>query len=411
MNHVQVNKPSTASAIVVPLALLALLAVMTGCGGQDPLSTEAGETVSGGDAKTLDAADQPVDVEDKPGVPGGPPDSPPGGMVEHGTEVIIDQGQAEKGGPSQYWHTQTGLGIGGNMMWTYVNGSSVSNWMRWHSGQAAGQYQVWVYIPWNYGTTRSANYQVQNGSSTFQTVTVNQYNYSDVWVCLGTFNFSSEPCVFLGDNTGESYSGTHRMVGFDAVKFVQIGTGGGGGGGGIGLPCFWQKDPAWSGKRMYPSTLTLGGYGCLVTVMASVAEWAGYGTNPGIFCDWLSGHGGFTSTGLLSSSNKLSEYTGGKAAVTASYNWASVSADMGKIKSEIDAGRPVMLKVHYAQSDSDAYQHWVLATSYSTTNGAISDIKIMDPLESSRTPVSINRYVYNTSIARWIFGAKTVKRN
>lgn len=141
-------------------------------------------------------------------------------------ECVIDQDQAGKGGPPQYWHRIGGYGVDGDMTWTYVNGSTTCNWMVWRSGMGAGRYQVFAFIPRNYATTRNAVYWIENyyGNTwnCINKVSVNQYNCCDVWVNLGTYNFAGEPSVYLDDNTGESYNATKRMVGFDAIKFVRI---------------------------------------------------------------------------------------------------------------------------------------------------------------------------------------------
>lgn len=140
-------------------------------------------------------------------------------------EKIIDQTQTTRSGPTKYWTEATGLGYNNNMTYTYVNGSSVSNSMLWRSGLSSGSYEIDPFVPRLHATTRSAQYRIGymsgNNFVAIKVVPLNQYNYSDVWVSLGTFSFPGEPAVYLGDDTGESYS-TKRVVGFDAVKFKTI---------------------------------------------------------------------------------------------------------------------------------------------------------------------------------------------
>ena len=73
-------------------------------------------------------------------------------------------------GPSAYWHRATtcgssALGYGGDMYWTYVNGSVVSNYARWTPALGGpGTYQVSVFVPRCNGTSRQAKYRiVHNG--------------------------------------------------------------------------------------------------------------------------------------------------------------------------------------------------------------------------------------------------------
>jgi murein DD-endopeptidase MepM/ murein hydrolase activator NlpD len=148
-------------------------------------------------------------------------------LVMQSGERVIDEDAAGRGGTPSYWHGQTGLGWNNDMLWTYVNGGAIDNWAVWRSGLAAGRYEVSVFIPRNYATTRNARYRVEyyigDRWTIMREVSVNQYDVYDAWVSLGTYDFPGEPAVFLADDTGESYSGTKRMVGFDAVKFAGRG--------------------------------------------------------------------------------------------------------------------------------------------------------------------------------------------
>lgn len=364
--------------------LFTAVASLVGCGGYSRSVSQLGGSKDGSAA--LDS----TSTEKKP--------DPIGTFTPDGSGVIIDQTQATHSGPSQYWHDVNGLGYNNNMTWTYVNGGSVSNYMVWRSGQAAGKYDVQVFIPHNYATTRNALYQVEyfqgNNWTLMATRAVNQFNISDAWVDLGTYDFPAEPAVFLGDNTGEAYS-TKRMVGFDAVKFSPIGQTA------ITLPCFWQTNPSWSSLHLGKSSCTMGGYGCLVTSFASVINWAGVTTDPGTLCKWLNANGGFDGAGDLNTSKPL-QYAGGHLSTT-SKNWHSTAADLNLIKSQIDAGNPVIVEVHYKQSDSENYQHWVVIVGYTLTNSQISDFTIMNPLNTNGSYTSIKPYIYTSSIARWIY--------
>jgi hypothetical protein len=110
----------------------------------------------------------------------------------------------------------------GDMYWTYVNGSVVSNSARWTPALGGpGTYQVSVFVPRCDATSQLAKYKVvHNGVTEYKTV--NQNVYYDAWVPLGTFAFTGAAgeYVELTDATGESYT-TRRLIGVDAVKWVR----------------------------------------------------------------------------------------------------------------------------------------------------------------------------------------------
>ncbi len=139
------------------------------------------------------------------------------------TEVVVDDTSSgfAKYGPSQYWY-QASIGYGSHMWWTYVNGSTTSNYVRWTpSLPSAGTYQVYAFIPNNHATSQQARYRIYHAGSNHY-ATVNQNAYYDAWVSLGSyyFNDSGTEYVELTDATGEAGS-TGRKIGFDAVKFVK----------------------------------------------------------------------------------------------------------------------------------------------------------------------------------------------
>jgi hypothetical protein len=139
------------------------------------------------------------------------------------TEVIVDDTSAgfTKYGPTTYWY-QASIGYGSHMWWTYVNGTTQSNYARWKPTlPSAGTYAVSVFIPNNNATSLQAKYRVyHNGVS--NTVTVNQNAYYDAWVSLGSHYFTANGTEYveLTDATGEATT-TYRKIGFDAVKFVK----------------------------------------------------------------------------------------------------------------------------------------------------------------------------------------------
>jgi len=138
-------------------------------------------------------------------------------------EVIVDDTSSGFAlfGPNQYWF-QAWIGYGSHMWWTFVNGTSMSNFARWSPVLlGAGNYAVYAYIPSNNATSQTATYRIyHNGANNY--AMVNQNNLFNVWANLGTYYFASNSTEYveLGDNTGEA-PGTNRKLGFDAVKFVK----------------------------------------------------------------------------------------------------------------------------------------------------------------------------------------------
>ncbi len=56
-----------------------------------------------------------------------------------------------------------------------------------------------------------------------------------------------------------------------------------------------QRDLNWKNKKIGKTKLTIGAYGCLITVLSAMSAWFGNFFSP----DWLAAHLTFTSRGLL----------------------------------------------------------------------------------------------------------------
>jgi hypothetical protein len=134
--------------------------------------------------------------------------------------VIVDNTDPGfvKGGSYSGWRTVY-EGYGGSMLWTRNNDRVRSNynWARWYPGLAAGRYEVFVYIPYNYSTTSSARYWVRHAGG-YTLRVVDQSRYNNEWVSLGTYWFNGAgEYVSLADVTYEPY--VSRLIAFDAVKW------------------------------------------------------------------------------------------------------------------------------------------------------------------------------------------------
>jgi hypothetical protein len=80
---------------------------------------------------------------------------------------------------------------------------------------------VFAFIPGSNATTTAARYRVCHYGEQ-QSRVINQNNYPNEWVSLGTYYFKgggNNECVTLYDATGEAANST--KIAFDAMKFVK----------------------------------------------------------------------------------------------------------------------------------------------------------------------------------------------
>lgn len=110
--------------------------------------------------------------------------------------------------------------------WTLrrVANQSASNtaYARWRPDfPYAGPYAVFAFVPAVHATTTNAEYIIHDRNGD-HTVPINQLNYSDEWVNLGTYDFwdSILGYVYLDNATGETSASTE--VCFDSIKFRQF---------------------------------------------------------------------------------------------------------------------------------------------------------------------------------------------
>ena len=127
---------------------------------------------------------------------------------------------------------------------------------------------------------------------------------------------------------------------------------------------FSQIDPSWRYDSMGTSGNTIGSHGCVITCVAMAMDYYGVDTDPEQLNQWLSNNNGYVAGEL--DWNKLSVYT----SEAVSYNGRIDSVDNVRLNQELDAGRPVILAVNYAEG------HFVLCV------GRISSTYyIVDPLD------------------------------
>lgn len=142
-----------------------------------------------------------------------------------------------------------------------------------------------------------------------------------------------------------------------------------------------QRDPKWSNKRMLPSPLRLGQFGCTTTGIADISTYFGDNLTPAQVCDKIK----YTSGGLLIwQSCKFKNF---------SFWFREFGRNETNIKNALaDPDVAVLLQV-------SGGKHWVVATDYDAVN---KTYKIADPWDGSRT----NMKRYNNSIT----GAAYFKR-
>ncbi len=140
--------------------------------------------------------------------------------------IIIDEFGTESpnAGPAQYWwlnYTQSCSNE--SSIYTYSNGSTVSNWHEWKIRKldTSRSYNVSVYIPSGYPTTKQAKYKLTRNGTVISTRTIDQSANRGRWVSIGAISGSTGQSVscLLEDATGESVGA--KKIGMDSCKFVR----------------------------------------------------------------------------------------------------------------------------------------------------------------------------------------------
>lgn len=135
------------------------------------------------------------------------------------------------------------------------------------------------------------------------------------------------------------------------------------------VPCFSQHDPLWACDQLgYNEDWTMGvcatkpdtqSGGCAVTSVAMVLKYFGVNTDPGQLNQWLKDNAGFTGAQI---------YWAIAANIDSSIEFTARidSTDWNRLRSELDAGYPVVLQVNNGG-------HYVVATGYSGNTYYIND--------------------------------------
>jgi hypothetical protein len=106
------------------------------------------------------------------------------------------------------------------MLWTFASAQTEANWAEWRPAlPEAGRWEVSIYVPEQYATTKQARYKIVHADGQAQVV-VDQSAYHNQWVRLGVYRFApGRGYLRLSDVTGERRRGI--MVGFDAARWAK----------------------------------------------------------------------------------------------------------------------------------------------------------------------------------------------
>ena len=149
-------------------------------------------------------------------------------QVKQPLHIIVDSQQTgPKTGVFQKanadnWYTAP-YGFQGSMLWTYGSAQVETNWGEWRPFLPhEGQWQLWVFIPVNHGTTTGARYTVVHLDGQI-TLALDQSKFQHKWAYLGTYRFGpGRGYLRLTDVTGEPGL-RPTMVAFDAACWTWTG--------------------------------------------------------------------------------------------------------------------------------------------------------------------------------------------
>lgn len=176
----------------------------------------------------------------------------------------------------------------------------------------------------------------------------------------------------------------------------------------IPLPLFSQQDSRWKNKKLGTSNVTLGGYGCLVTCLAMISKHYGKDTDPDRLNQELIKVNGFANDkgqimGPLSSryvweslTRVYSDITETKRIETpnpvSSSQWESMMA-------EVNAGRPVILKVDFNPTTVAVDEHYVVLIGKEGDSYIVADPYYGDKsslVRYGKPNVTVQRFVFTS---------------
>lgn len=117
-----------------------------------------------------------------------------------------------------------------------------------------------------------------------------------------------------------------------------------------------QRDPQWANAKLGTSQSTIGGYGCLITSIASCLTDSGLAMTPLALNDWLKSNGGYSASNLFifNSINKLNTLH-----FDSLLNCEGVPAPVIALDKAVYDGGYVVVKVDFDPKTIATEEHWV----------------------------------------------------
>jgi hypothetical protein len=121
---------------------------------------------------------------------------------------------------------------------------------------------------------------------------------------------------------------------------------------------FNQRDPKWAGEKLGTSSVTLGGYGCAVTVLAMVECYYGFDTDPSRLNKLLIEKNCYLDRNLMKwwDIYKVNEFV----KTTEWIDCPLTPAPIKKVDDELNSGRPVIAWVDINPMEAGDQQHFVV---------------------------------------------------
>lgn len=135
------------------------------------------------------------------------------------------------------------------------------------------------------------------------------------------------------------------------------------------LPLYSQKDVRWASDKLGTSSVTIGGYGCLITSAAMVCKFYGKDTDPGRINKDLIRVNGYASSNLLifDAINRI--YPD----ITVDWTQYITNPTSAQIDAVLERGIPVIVQVDYIPNTPALDQHWVVVIGKDSAGYIIAD--------------------------------------
>ncbi len=160
------------------------------------------------------------------------------------------------------------------------------------------------------------------------------------------------------------------------------------------VPVIGQRWSPWSSDTLGTCSVntTIGSDGCAITATAMLLNYYGDNTDPRELNTWLKNNGGYSSGCLINWSVAATKMSNVQWVESLSY--ASIPADLDRIKNELDSGYPVVAEVRLSGN-----KHFVVLTGY-----VGSTFYINDPWYGNQSTLSDNGYGSDPAVA--IYGIR-----